>query len=442
MTRIGWLSPFNPQKSGISDFSEELLPDLAKQVDVDVFFDGRLANGRIASEFTQRPVSDVDDPAVRGAYDLLVFQVGNNVVYHKRIVEAFLRHSGVLELHDFSMHNYLAADTYLHNDIPAYLATIRHSHGEPGVRIVRRFLDGHAQAPWETHAMELAANRHLLDRARAVIVHSDMALQMTRALRPDVPAIHIPLHASDLPPDPQTFRSACRARLGIPDGRLVFGSFGYVTRTKRILQLLEALGRFRAETGADFLFLLTGKVEDVDVDAAVTRAGLDGLVVRTGFASLDEFKTNMGACDVCFNLRFPSHGESSGSLHRMLGMGKCIVATDIGPFNEYPADVVRLVRHGEDEVDDLLAFLREVRSGRFDVLRAGRKAQRYAETRLGLDRIVGLYVAFFEDLVSDRFQPGYADLAVDRLMDLGLLDEAYVRHFAGNLGTLLGEEDE
>ena len=40
MLKLAYFSPLNPQRSGISDYSEELLPHLARGAKIDLFVDG------------------------------------------------------------------------------------------------------------------------------------------------------------------------------------------------------------------------------------------------------------------------------------------------------------------------------------------------------------------------------------------------------------------
>ncbi len=41
-----------------------------------------------------------------------------------------------------------------------------------------------------------------------------------------------------------------------------------------------------------------------------------------GFVPIEKFVDYMGACDIILNLRYPTVGETSGSLQRALGLGK------------------------------------------------------------------------------------------------------------------------
>ena len=50
--KLAYFSPLNPQASGISDYSEDLLPYLAAHAEIDLFVDGfRPSNPNIATQF-------------------------------------------------------------------------------------------------------------------------------------------------------------------------------------------------------------------------------------------------------------------------------------------------------------------------------------------------------------------------------------------------------
>jgi glycosyltransferase involved in cell wall biosynthesis len=65
----------------------------------------------------------------------------------------------------------------------------------------------------------------------------------------------------------------------------------------------------------------------------------------------------MAACDVILNLRYPTVGESSGTLLRSLGLGKPVLVSDIGSFREFPDDICLKVPVNEMEEDLLFEYL-------------------------------------------------------------------------------------
>jgi hypothetical protein len=67
--------------------------------------------------------------------------------------------------------------------------------------------------------------------------------------------------------------------------------------------------------------------------------GLSAAVRVMGFTPIGDFTGYMAACDIVLNLRYPTVGESSGSLLRALGLGKAVLVSGIGAFREFPDDV-------------------------------------------------------------------------------------------------------
>src|SRR5690606_17470731 len=63
------------------------------------------------------------------------------------------------------------------------------------------------------------------------------------------------------------------------------------------------------------------------------------------------------ACDIVLNLRYPTVGESSGTLLRSLGLGRAVIVSDIGSFCEYPDDVCLKVPVDRTEEDTLFEYL-------------------------------------------------------------------------------------
>ena len=69
--RLAWFSPLPPQRSGIADYSAELLPHLAKHLDLELFVDeGVKVDPAIRARF---PVhGDRAFPEMRGRFDAVL----------------------------------------------------------------------------------------------------------------------------------------------------------------------------------------------------------------------------------------------------------------------------------------------------------------------------------------------------------------------------------
>lgn len=422
--KIAYFSPFSPDRSGISDFSEELVFELAKWCQVDLYAGKPVASEKIKQEFRVYPACDIDRTDIRKQYDHLIYQVGNNRDYHKTVIDTLLKYPGILELHDFSLHHYLAEDTFVQKDFDGYLRIMKYCHGREGERTAKRFLKGEIRAPWEDQSAKYTVNKHLIDQARAVIVHSDMAKQMVKGIRPQAPVINIPLHTTDIRKDYRRYTAACRQSLGIKEP-LIFGSFGYATSAKRIEPIIRALAGLKQDGLKGFQYLIVGKVENVPVDQLKKQYDLEKEILVTGYTTIDQFKLYMGACDICFNLRYPTQGESSASLHRMLGLGKAVLVTSIGSFEEYPDDVVIKIGHGASETDEIAEAVSRLIKERDYLARRQEAAYRYAARHLDLKKNARIYYDFFQQLTEGTYADVYEDHLLDVLDSLGLMDEMY-----------------
>lgn len=413
--KIAYFSPLAPDASGIADFAEELLPELAKHMEIDVFCRIPPENPKIKEKFRIYSFQDIENDALRESYDHLVYQAGNNVRFHGELLETFKKYPGILEIHDFAMHHYLAESTYENGDYEAYVAAMAYCHGKRGEMTARRFLAGEVMAPWDNDALRYSVNKYLVDLATAVITHSDMAKQMIKAVSPDKPIIHIPLHTPDLLEHPEQYRSECRRALKIDEKLLVLGSFGYATRAKRIREILEALAMYQGQGGLPFHYYIVGKVQDIDIspEKLARQLGIAEQVTVTGFTTLEEFKQYMGACDICFNLRYPTQGESSASLHRILGMGKPAIVSRIGSFEEYPDDIVLKINHDHNEGQEILKAIETLAASRQELEKRGKRAIAFAREHCDLVKNAGLYAEFFRKVQENSWQ----DTETDRLVD-------------------------
>ena len=442
--KIAYLTPLNPMRSGISDFAEQLLPYLCKQIWTEIFSPVTPNNEKLCAVAPCHLIKELENNAMRGEYDVLLCQIGNHYGHHHEIVNMFRKYSGFLELHDFSLHNYVAQMTYARGDIEGYRALAEYNHGEEGLRIVDKFLEEHGEYPWEEHALEMTMNRFLVDYAKGVIVHSDMAKQMIKGINPKMPVINIPLHTPYITKDAAKEKKDAREVLHLSETTMVFGSFGFATRAKRIEQILEALALYRNEN-QDFHYYIVGKVEGLDTDEILGRLQLENYVTVTGFVDMEEFQTYMAACDLCLNLRYPTHGESSASLHQMLGLGKPVLVTAIGSFDEYSDDFVIKISHDEDEIQEILQVLCKFTEQRELLDVCGEKALEFAHTNCDIEINAERYAEFMRRVLSGTWQDDDpVDLLLDQLIEIDAAGEQMFCHLEqiGVLNAAVGQKKE
>src|SRR5438093_10682676 len=83
MRRIAYLSPLNPAPSGISDYSEELLPYLAQYAEITLYIDEHLrpSNPELARHLAVLPIGRLERDQRRRPYDALLYHMGNSPVH-------------------------------------------------------------------------------------------------------------------------------------------------------------------------------------------------------------------------------------------------------------------------------------------------------------------------------------------------------------------------
>ena len=99
--RLDLVSPLPPVRSGIADYSLDLLPHLASIADVRLI---RLPGQPVAPEIAAAwPLADAADLSPGR---LPLYQMGNNR-HHEGVQDLAMRHPGVLTLHDVVLHHLL-----------------------------------------------------------------------------------------------------------------------------------------------------------------------------------------------------------------------------------------------------------------------------------------------------------------------------------------------
>jgi SAM-dependent methyltransferase len=193
-----------------------------------------------------------------------------------------------------------------------------------------------------------------------------------------------------------------RTRLGLDETTPLIGIFGFLKPYKRIAESLRAFRRLlRVEPRAKMI--LVGEPHpEFPLQSLIQSLGLEAGVRVLGFRPIDEFVGYIAACDIVLNLRYPTVGENSGTLMRALGLGKAVIVSDVGSFNELPAGICLKAPVDASEEDHLFEYLNLLVS-RPDVRRTlGDKAREWVETECAWPTVAQRYVEFLEAVADNR----------------------------------------
>jgi len=401
---IAYVSPLPPLKSGIADYSEELLPELKEFAEIDLYVDGyRPTSSLLNRNFSVFDISELKQQYPR--YNFAIYHIGNHYGHHNSIYEYAIELPGIAVLHDFSLHNLMAARLIAHAQDPTgYVNEMQKRYGDQGYKVARDILDGKRVPVWETaESIRYPLNHTIVEVSRGLVVHSDFARERLEKNNDVTPIAKVALPARTLSlPKPAQIR-ALRRKYKIKSETFILGSFGYVTRTKRIDKILSALRQVVADGNDNLLFMIVGhREEGYDIHGLIRESGLSKYVLNVGSVELADFEDHIRLCDVCLNLRYPTQGESSASLLRVRGMGKPTIVTDVGSFSEIPDEIVRKVRHDASEVDDIAVEITTLLKDPKARAVMGKKAHQFVRDNCTYRKTANDFVAFLSRIQNGQ----------------------------------------
>ena len=358
-----------PSKSGIADYSEALVAELSLRADIEVF------------DSAGKPF----DPS---RFDAALYHIGNNP-YHDFVYETALRHPGFVVMHEANLHHLVAHLTIVRDDWDAYIAECSYDGGPAAFEFAHRVRRLETGPDYEGVPM----TRRLLANSKAVIVHSNFVARLTREQGFTGPVATIP-HGAWIP---ETNRHAIRHELGLDESTPLIGAFGHLKPYKRIAESLRAFRRVVKLEPRARMILVGEPHPEFHVDQLIRTLGLRENVRLIGFAAIEKFVAYMGACDIILNLRFPTVGETSGSLQRALGLGKAVIVSDVGSFSELPDDICLKVPPGQGEEDLIFEYL-NVLVSRPDLARSmGERAKDWVARECNWAAVAERYLDFIRD---------------------------------------------
>jgi len=364
--RLAFFSPLPPARSGIADYSAALLEALRPLADVEVF--------------------SIAPKAFDAAqYDAILYQIGNNV-WHDFVYETALRHPGFVVMHESNLHHLMTEITIKRGNWDAYVAECEYNGGAAARVFAERVRKLEIGPDYEGVPM----TRRLLESARGVIVHSRHMESEVRAAGFSGPVAVIP-HGAWIP---EADRNAYRYRLGLDELTPLVGIFGFLKPYKRIAESLRAFRRLVRLVPNVKMILVGEPHPDFPVEPMIHSLGLSANVRLLGFTPIEEFVGYLAACDIVLNLRYPTVGESSGTLLRAMGLGKAVLVSEVGSFQEFPDEVCLKAPVGAGEEDLIFEYLNLLVS-RPDVARElGAHAKDYVARECNWPSVAMRYVQF------------------------------------------------
>jgi glycosyltransferase involved in cell wall biosynthesis len=316
----GFDAPLPPSPTGVADYADRLLAALRRRGTVEL------------------------NPA---RADVRLYHLGNNQL-HRAIYRRALARPGIVVLHDAVLqHFFLGSLTE-----QEYADEFVYNYGEWHRGLAQELWRGRAASALSQRYYSFAMLRRIAEVSSAVVVHNPAAARIVKQHAPDARIVEIPhLFAAPAPVSDDEVLSF-RQALHLSTHHFVFGVFGYLRESKRIMSILRSFEAIHRALPATAL-LLAGEFVSSDLARAVEPfLGQPG-ILRMGHLPERDFWTAAGAVDACINLRYPAAGETSGIAVRMMGIGKPVMVTDSEETARFPETACFRIAPGVAEKDSL-----------------------------------------------------------------------------------------
>jgi glycosyltransferase involved in cell wall biosynthesis len=392
--KIMMWSPLPDERSGISDYTYELLESMAQIADV-------TAVSRYPDKAQVPPgVALIGPEQAKNADATHIYQMGNNTQFHEWIYEQALAVPGLVVLHDPSLLDFNLS--YFGGlDSPDFMEEMRYAHGPIwGDRHDPATVLGYPgiEADGLTHVdrMTMTMERRIVSASLGVLVHDPFRAAWLRERYPDKPIFTVSSGAP-LIEDDGTIRSATRAKLGWRDDHVVFGVFGGFTAIKRIRVVVLAFAQVRRRWPQARL-LIVGHAREkeivADTEQAIEQLGLADSVLVVPGPDKDEFQNLIVASDALIGLRWPTAGETSAVMMRTYGAGRLFITTDLPQHRHFDRSFCWLVPvDPAAEAQQLAEFLEHVVCWPEEAHAAGKLARDYVRERASWPVIAETYLS-------------------------------------------------
>jgi glycosyltransferase involved in cell wall biosynthesis len=404
--RIAWFTPLQPVESGISLYSEELLSLLSHGLDIDVVVDG------------YRPTMLRQSPRIRvvdvarfdpDSYDLIIYQIGNSPA-HVYMLPWMERAPGLMVLHDTMLNHLQIQAAVANGDLPGYRDEMERRYGAPGLAAAERVLKG--QAPDDLFNFPMS--EHLIETSLGTLVHSDFARRSATSWVPNAAVFRVP-HGLRLPED--VSRDEARQILGLPADQFIVGSVSHINPHKRIDVVLRAFKELRRTIPARLI--LAGSISpNLPLGRMIGHLGLDQVVDTPGYVSDEQARIITAASDVIVNLRYPTAGETSGSLLRSMAAGRPVLVSRAGSFTEVPSDAAIEIPVDALEQTMLVRVLTRLAEDEHLREEIGRRARAFVADEHSLSRWANGYLAAISQLTGREIEPAVVDESVEPISRL------------------------
>lgn len=416
--KVAMWSPLPPARSGISDYTAELIPHLAKYIDLVVYTNSSFS----AAYFLGLPViirayaeyKNYETEPV----DLHLYHMGNNIDFHEEIYFQLLKQPGIVVLHDLSIFNFFYSLDEKHADI-SLKSEVTYSEGAEASAELDKTIQKWVSSMEETNYLQLPMLKRIIENSLALITHSEFGCTLIHRYDPQKTVEFIQLGTGFSPSTTQN--EDLRQKHGWRDNDVVFGVFGGINPIKRVHIILEAFGEV-SKTQDNTHLVIVGREDDSQyieqIQQTINKFGLGKRVIFIGEVPLNSLLDYIAAIDVAINLRWPTAGETSAVMMRVMGAGKPVIMSDMAQWSHFPSSFSRRIPLGQEEIPTLIRTISEMSQNRKSLAVLGEQARQYIELEASFEVVSQRYSTMIQSIASSYNTPPISYNGVNFIGDL------------------------
>lgn len=332
--KLAYISPLPPERSGISDYSAELLPELARHYDIEVI----VAQSYVSDRWIRAclPIRSVDY-FMKNAdhFDRVLYHFGNSI-FHQHMFGLLNRFPGVVVLHDFYLGH---VHEWMEQVFPGiWTRELYNSHG------YRALWDKSNENYVNEVVFKYPCNFCVLGKALGIIVHSNYSIALADQWYGNPIAKHfvaIPMLRGSTK---KVEIYEARSRLGLHTDDFLVCSFGVLGPIKQNHRLLKAFLNSEMLKDPRCKLIFVGENDGGEYGRelleTISKSKLKERIIITGWVDEEIFYNYLSAADLAVQLRTISRGESSAAVFDCMNHALPTIVNSNGSLLELPSDAV------------------------------------------------------------------------------------------------------
>jgi len=359
--RLAVVSPMPPARTGIAEYTAELLPALARHYEIDAVVPDEVVDevGYALCPEPVRVIGSSDFLSNWKSYDRILYHFGNSE-FHSYMFPLLARTSGVVVLHDLFLSGAISYRQWHNHEHGAWLKELYRAHG-----YIAASEPAQTNDPFDI-VWKYPCSRSVIEQAQQVIVHSKYAKDQAQRWYGDllsqkitvIPMLREPHNRS-------SNRAAVRDRVGILEDEILVCAFGLLGPMKCNLELIEAWSKSSLARDRKCKLVFVGQNDSGEYGREILRKiqklSVDDSVSVTGWADRQMFEAYLDAADFAVQLRTLSRGETSLAILDCMSRGVPLVVNANGSMAEVSEDAA-IILPDSFELQQLVTAIELLRS--------------------------------------------------------------------------------